>query len=73
MNQQHAQKLLELSQDPDILIHFSSIYVDGSATVYKDEETGEIVFDSRVFESAALREWNADRVTVSKVIRDWME
>ena len=72
MNLQQAQKLLALSQERDILIHFSGYYVDGNATVYEDEETGEIVFDSQVFSGSPLRKWDECSVTVSRVIKNWM-
>lgn len=72
MNQQQAQKLLQLSEDPDILIHFSGHYVDGFASV-REDENGEIVFDSHVYSGAPLKEWSAYSVTVSREIKDWWE
>jgi len=72
MNLQQAQKLLELYEDPDILIQFIGSYVDGFATVYKDEVTGDIVFDSEVYRGATVMSWDVDSVIVSRIIKNWM-
>ena len=72
MNLQQAQKLLELYEDPDILIQFIGSYVDGLAAVYKDEVTGDIVFDSEVYRGATVMSWDVDSVIVSRIIKNWM-
>ena len=72
MNQQQAEKLLELSQQLYILITFNGSYVDGHAMIYKNSY-GDIVFLSRVYEDEPVVNWSVSSVTVSKVIHDWME
>ena len=71
MNIEQAKKVMRLHQ-AGYIVQVNSCYVDSFVTLIYEDEDGDIVFDSDVYDAADLTMFYTDQIKVSKPLTDWV-